>query len=360
MVLNYFKGIKKILAVFIVLGLSNWCIFMNYTPAIATEYDTNILIEEIDGLTDYFYPDTEMEISNIVPIFDDEGICEYAIDVSDGTNSYGYVVINDNYEITRFVIDDNSDGFVESNIGKYVDLNKKIYKTDLFTYQSSEEMLLGSYDDVLDICYTESYLSSFLSSYFNLDQKKDLKSYYTFGENFTDALGLDYACAVVAMLNVFAQNNLFTVRNVGNSQYNFTNIKAVYKNIWDIASPINGNIDATKMGSIVSQYVKKYNSNRKVTYSNSTNPAIGFFTNAINANQSSILGVIGSDSSTDGKKSGHAFNIIGYKSFQHYYYPVSKTFLRVGTGWGYDNEIGYIDYNNLNVYSTYGVKFSFK
>ncbi len=118
---------------------------------------------------------------------------------------------------------------------------------------------------------------------------------------------MDYGCAIVAMLNVAAQNQLFKVRNSSTGLYDISNIKNEYKRIWDIAKPIEGFIAADKMGSIMSAYVKKYYNNFTLTYKNYSNPPIGFFTNAIDANYSAILGVVGDVS---GAKSGHAFVLL--------------------------------------------------
>lgn len=62
----------------------------------------------------------------------------------------------------------------------------------------------------------------------------------------------------------------------------------------------------------------------------------------------------------DGKKAGHAFNVIGYLTYKRKSDSRQKTLLKVATGWRYDNDIGYIDYENLNLRETYGSKFVFK
>ncbi|MCI8668744.1 MAG: hypothetical protein HFI34_04365 [Lachnospiraceae bacterium] len=348
------KIYKRIVATIIIICLSNWCILQNYTLNYANEDDIKQLEDEMEDIVEYFYPYITLKVEKITPIYKLDKICEYAIDISADNVNYGYFIVNDSYDITRFIIKQNSDGFIESNFD--ILLDKKILKVDIFEYQySDEDIVLGSYDDIFNICYDDL---SMMDADHNLKCQKTLKKYYAFGENFiTDKLGMDYGCAIVAMLNVAAQNQLFRVRNASTSSYDISNIKSEYKRIWDIARPIDGFIAADKMGSIMSAYVKKYHNNFTLTYKNYSNPPIGFFTNAIDANYSAILGVVGDVS---GAKSGHAFSVIGYLNYQHRYKNHNKTFLKVTTGWGYDNEIGYIDYNNLNVRSTYGVKYIFK
>lgn len=231
--------------------------------------------------------------------------------------------------------------------------NNKIIKKDILEYEYDETAWLGSYDNVLDICFYD--LSIYQKNY-DILVNKSLKKYSALGEDFIDELGVPYGCAVVAILNVAAQNNLFTVRNAGNSQYYKSAIKAEYLKIWSWASPYNGDVDATLIGKIVDAY-GEVECKKTVTYTDKKNPTIGFFTNAVDSNRSSILGAIGD---LDGKKAGHAFNVIGYLTYKRKSDSRQKTLLKVATGWGYDNDIGYIDYENLNLRETYGSKFVFK
>lgn len=344
--------IKKILT--LVLSLCIICLSFDLTYASSSDNKDNTYKKLITSLVKEFYPDIEPEIESVTPIYFEDNICEYAIDISYNKIGYGYIVLkSDSMDICRFVIDENTEGFCIEHFNRLPQYGEIVLKIDMLHYEIVDGDGInyvgsGSNDDIFDIFIDEIPDPMFLNFTMNF---KSTGRVCRFGEDKIEEIGADYCCGVVAMLNVCGGYRPFNTNKLTET-YN------AYKKLWSYSDvkKIDGDyvMDQTKMGSALSSYYKDVKG-KKIPYQEKNNPSIDFFLDAIDKKYSSILGVI---SKSGNSKTGHAVCVEGYYIFEplnEIVYGKRQVFLSVASGWGTDVE--YIWYDKVNVDSTYGVVF---
>lgn len=334
--------------------------------------------------------DESICLADTFKVYDEKGICEYCFEYESDGVQYGYAVYNiENSDITVFSIEKGQIGLYEKIVSG---LSNKIFeKTDILLknadldyfaifIQDEEELAVNlrgetvkgeelykmgynlistlSYDDIGNI---SGEVPDEISETHYLKYDKIIANPARYGGDYiTATLKEPYACAVVAMLNVCANNRFFDVTTAKGR-------KKAYEDLWLLSgTKLNKSTgeyvtDKNQIGHSVARFAKQ-NKGITVNYSSKNNPSLSFFMSAVNNGYSSILGI--STACTNNGHTGiagHAFSVIGYKN----YAPLksgdsTKIYLRVVSWWGNLGDTEFILYNGINVISKYGIVWKYK
>ncbi len=344
------KNIKKSLIVFLI------CLFG--CNSIITAYgdeDISGVYQEIDLIVEQMYGDVSYIVKDIIPIYDcNFNICEYVFDVGLDNVDYGYFVYNiEANEVIKFKFDTYSgESFEQKYFGCEEITDKIAKKVDEFTYELNDYQegvqYVASKHDLMDIFFDNFELV--YCSYI-LKKEKYIPNRVQFGEDYINKkCNKNYCCAAVAILNVLGQykcyntNSDSSVSNAYTDIYNMGGVKKLNEEYV---------MDQTKMGQVVADYAK-INKNKNIPYQSKKNPDMDFFVDAVDKKYSSILGIT---SKCGGGVAGHAVSVTGYLEFTPVTHGNDKRFLAVASGWGEIGDTEYILYDEIDVYSKYGVKF---
>lgn len=288
------KRIKKVVALLVILCFSIWILNIEKVNVFAYgENEKNANVNEVlTELVQLFYPEIEPEIEDITPIYDDDwNIIEYALDITYNNIDYGYAIFEGGtLDIIEFKI--------EKGIGTFWTINFQIDKQDnnvikkvdalqyeLFECEDAGVNYLGNKDDLFDIFLEEIPVSIYHNYYV---KEKYIPKRCAFGETYvTNKLGMEYCCAVTAMLNVCGEKNFFDANDINSTAW-------AYGTLWSMiqVKKISGEYVANQedMGAVVSQFAKWY-AGKDVPYRRKENPKMSFFIDAVDKKYSSILGV---------------------------------------------------------------------
>lgn len=346
---------KKIFAIFasIVIMLS-MTIYQSDILYASEEKNVNTLESKIKQIVNEFYGDIDIEIFEIIPIFDKNyNVCEYSLDIKSDNQSLGYVIYDTEIgDITKFRIDKDLDGFWMTNFGQQKTKDKLVKKIDLFSYElenvCNDCNYLGSKDQFNSLFYEDLdtvYCNNILT------KEKYLPKTCLFGKEYiTDECKMNYCCAAVAVLNVLGQYGCYNTKDLNSVSW-------AYGTIYSMGNvrKLNGQyvMKQEMMGNVTATFAKWY-CGKNIPYEAKDNPKLSFFIDAVDKKYSSILGV----TTTYGQDiTGHAVSVIGYLNFKPIMYGDNRCYLAVASGWGYKNDIEYILYDKINVISSYGVVF---
>lgn len=367
------KSIKKLLFI------ASFFLFLVPAKIYASEGEE--LAEQI-----YTVAETDdISIEKVVGVYDFEGneigACMQC--VSDGMD-YGYVICDTDKNIIEysvgagypFLYDVLSDSITEGYVMSQTDC---IFTTDKLQYyvevsDGTEKYLFagdGSYLETDGVAVEESEV---LWGWHNIikdaeDYSLDnnytrLSNYYNydavmFSQEFFENNCNRYACAVVAMLCVCAQEGYFQLRN-SNGTYNINNIIQAFDALWEISGTCVSKIEEGI------QYGLTYASEIARTIRSFGLAGTGTIPDVIRIDEpswSQIVARVGQGMSTifgcgiryndNGtiKNSEHCVNVVGYTTYRENSTGNTLSFLTIGDGW-YDYP-RYFLFDNSKFYSSY-------
>lgn len=390
--------IKKIVSVFLIIST----VIVGLVPRTSVQADnTNVAkIEVYEMLSqialDWVYNfngETDCTVNEIVEIFDTSGeLYGFNVTISRFGTNYGYLVYNTRKnKISEFYFSDKTEGlydvildeldeksiqplsekklYTDNGLEYFVELNdlkkneKILYsnygKTDLLSdnlYSSTNKF--NAWEDILeDIADFDSS-----TSYQKISSNRLIQRAYIY-EGYVEQYCKKYACAVVAMLNVCAQEGYFNYRNSGNHQLNASTIVPAFEYLWDASDTIkikesNGISYGSTLDSMISIGIKRFAANYTnefISTTTTTNPDYSVFTNAVDNQKSSVLTmhIYCKNNSGVYEESGHSVSVTGYAKYKKNSTSEYMCFLKIADGWS--DHARYLDYDEDNFIYTQSV-----
>ena len=350
----------------------------------------NTFANEGEELAEQIYTVSETEdisIEKVVAVYDfegnEKGACMKC--VHDGKD-YGYVICDTNENIIEYSLGDGGafiyDVLCEKiETGYYVSEVDCIFTTDMLGYYI--EVCDGVNTYLLDVegnTYETDGMCTNESSYFSDWSQVIVKvedytgnSNYTRIENyyninavfFTQGYVLQicnrYACGVVAMLAVCAQEGYFEYRNTDGT-YNEYNIRQAFNYLWELSNThVNEVNGIQQFGGTNDEYydtaIEEFcaaKTQRVIDVGTIENPTWNQIINHVGQGESSVFNSrIRVGSANNYEINGHSVNVVGYSVFRNNTTGQTMRFLTVGNGW--DSVPRYLKFDSSNFDSSYFV-----
>ena len=224
-------------------------------------------------------------------------------------------------------VSDGTENYLFAGDGSYLETDG-ISVASLNTVSGWDDVIVEVKNYSQDSNYTK------LSNYYNINA-------ITFSKNFIINTCNRYACVVVAMVSMCAQEGCFQLRNDDGS-YNLDNIRHAFNMLWSLSNTyVYETQGTTELGSTYDHYVVRaledyylYATNRTADIGMIYDPTWSQIINQVSQGKSSMYGVaIYANENGNIEERGHAVNVIGYATYRDNSTGNTLKFLSVGDGW---------------------------
>ncbi len=214
--------------------------------------------------------------------------------------------------------------------------------------------VLSEWEDIIDEVedYTRNSNYTRLSSYSNI-------SAVLFSQVFIVENCNRYACAVVAMLAVCAQEGYYQLRNVDGT-YNLAALRQAFNLLWTLScTTVYKTEGSTQYGSTYDNQIARtiedfclYMTNNAIDVGYIDNPTWTQIITHVGQGESAIFATsIYLNENGTVREAGHAVNLVGYATYRDNSTGNTLKFLTIGDGWY--NRFRYMKFDNSMFHDSY-------
>lgn len=315
----------------------------------------------------------------------DGSINGFCIGLKKGNTSYGYIIYNvEKYSVIEYCIQKNQENmydsicsnqelendsieieyalYTEDNIEYFILVSKNEGSTFYSNSGNEKESIFNS----TSVTKNENWYSIIkkISTYkdsasYILLKSASIPQEVYFSEEYIEKYTKKYACAVVAMLEVCAQNDYFNYRTSGSHALAAAQIAPAFNYLWNVSQAKVYEVKkGISYGSVYDSYIENALCLFASSYAHKTisatctqNPSYNVFTNAVDKGKSSILSAR-IYVKEDGKyvSSGHSVSVTGYAYYRSLATNNYCYFLKIADGW--NDSARYIIFDQDNFISS--------